>query len=66
MEKKSQSMRHRQLSETEAYMLEKAVREVLWKGKRKRTPFTLESLDVAVKDSTAWILRALGMYYPDA
>lgn len=56
--------RAQQLTHAEAFQIENAVRELLWKGKRKRKPFTLDSLDIAVADGAGQILCTLGMHYP--
>lgn len=53
------------LTAKEVFELENVVRELLWKGKRKRKAFTLRSLDIAVSDGGGRILQALGMCYPD-
>lgn len=58
-------LRNCHLDDTEVLELEKAVRELLRKGKRKRKAFTLKSLDIAVADGTCSILFALGMSYPE-
>ena len=57
--------RPKQMTANEAFLVENAVRELLWKGKRKRKAFTLESLNVAVPDGAGQIMLALGMHYPD-
>lgn len=59
------NLRSTQMTNEEAFEIENAVRELLWKGKRKRKPFTLASLDIAVAGGAGRIMAALGMCYPD-
>lgn len=54
-----------EMTNEEAFQIENAVRELLWKGKRKRKAFTLESLDIAVADGVGRIMHRLGMHYPE-
>lgn len=58
-------LRGRHLDDTEVFELEKAVRAVLLKGKRKRRRFTIKELEIVVADSVGSILFALGMSYPE-
>lgn len=54
-----------QMTQDEAVGVEKAVRESLLKGARKRKPFTSDDLDKAVADGVGQIMVALKMFYPD-
>lgn len=55
----------RPLSEYEADMLETLVKELLMKGRRKRTPFTPRTLDKAVAHGVGQINYLFGRCYQD-
>lgn len=56
----------RPLSQSEAVVLEAIVKDLLMKGRRKRTPFTPQALDNAVAHGVGLINHALGMCYPES
>lgn len=64
--RKERMIMPRPLSHYEANVLETIVKDLLVKGRRKRTAFTPETLDKAVAHGVGLINHTLGRCYPES